>query len=75
MRNIICCFFDHKILEAYSELKHIGCPHWDNCDIEEHQMVDIIYKCQRCDFTTIKRVHLYQLHPPITKISKCDNNA
>lgn len=72
MRNIICIFFDHKIPEGYSEFIHLGCTKWDNCNIKEHQIVDMIYKCERCDFKITKRVRLYELEHNITILTESE---
>ena len=63
MNNFICFLLNHKIPEAYHDFIHLGCLEWDGCDIKEHQMVDMVYKCERCDFTITKRVRLYMTHP------------
>ena len=72
MINFICFLFNHKIPEAYSEFIHLGCIRWDNCDIKEHQMVDMVYKCERCNFKITKRVRLYEHHSRPTLATRCD---
>ena len=63
MRNIICCILGHDIPEGYTKFEHLGCTEWDDCDIKEHQMAKMSFKCNRCSFVKEKVVKEYQLHP------------